>query len=189
MSIAEDGWLRTAGGDADRKRIAAENRRKMKEMAGNDGSNTVATSSRAEYGDGDGGEDESEYTPTAPCLAAGDIQEPITIEIRMSMRPLNGNGRVDSSRGNLHTHRGSTAGTKGKGRLKDVRRFMKNSIKRVAYEDRIMSTWMDRVTPKESEREIQLRLDAAMEQERETIAEEMFSDRFRGPPMKQTKLK
>ena len=60
---------------------------------------------------------------------------------------------------------------------RDVRRFRKNCI-RVADSDIIMSArFMEAVLPKESEREIQLRLNADADESREEFAEQMFSDR------------
>ena len=60
---------------------------------------------------------------------------------------------------------------------RDVRKFRKNSI-RVADSDIIMSArFMEAVLPKESEREIQLRLNADADESREEFAEQMFSDR------------
>ena len=60
---------------------------------------------------------------------------------------------------------------------RDVRRFRKNCI-RVADSDIIMSArFMEAVLPKESEREIQRRLNADADESREEFAEQMFSDR------------
>ena len=60
---------------------------------------------------------------------------------------------------------------------RDVRRFRKNCV-RVADSDIIMSArFMEAVLPKESEREIQLRLNADADKSREEFAEQMFSDR------------
>ena len=60
---------------------------------------------------------------------------------------------------------------------RDVRRFRKNCV-RVADSDIIMSArFMEAVLPKESEREIQLRLNADADESRKEFAEQMFSDR------------
>lgn len=61
---------------------------------------------------------------------------------------------------------------------RNFKKFRKNIIRRVTAIERVSSRAMERVLPRESEREAQLRMDADMEEEREAAAEQMFSDRF-----------
>lgn len=61
---------------------------------------------------------------------------------------------------------------------RDVRCFCKNMVRVVDSDSMLSTRYMESVLPKESEREIQLRLDADADERRENFAEEMFADRY-----------
>lgn len=63
------------------------------------------------------------------------------------------------------------------GRKRDVRCFRKNLVRVVDPGNVLSAAYMESVLPKETEREIQLRLEAAAEDSREEYAEQMFVDR------------
>ena len=62
--------------------------------------------------------------------------------------------------------------------IRDVRCFRKNMIRVVDMCSVLDARYMESVLPKESEREIQLRLDAEADECRENYVEEMFADRY-----------
>ena len=61
---------------------------------------------------------------------------------------------------------------------RDMRCFRKNRIRVVEPGNVLSAVYMESVLPKETEREIQLRLEADMEDSREEFAEQMFADRY-----------
>ena len=61
---------------------------------------------------------------------------------------------------------------------RDVRRFEKNFVRTVPMNEILSIAAMDKVLPKESERELQLRLEAEKEEARNLEAEEIFSDKL-----------
>lgn len=63
---------------------------------------------------------------------------------------------------------------------RDMRCFRKNHIRVVEPGNVLSAVYMESVLPKETEREIQLRLEADMEDSREEFAEQMFADRYVG---------
>lgn len=72
---------------------------------------------------------------------------------------------------------GSTSASASTSSLRDVRTFRKNYVRRAAENAVISTTHMQRVLPKETEREIQMRLELEQLARDEAAAQEMFLER------------
>eukprot|EP01033_Poteriospumella_lacustris_P005236 gene5236-3742_t len=75
---------------------------------------------------------------------------------------------------------GSTSASASTSSLRDVRTFRKNYVRRAAENAVISSAHMQRVLPKETEREIQMRLELEQLARDEAAAQEMFLERMGG---------
>ena len=168
----EDGWVAAVKNER-RNRIIAEKLRILRDQH-----NEEADS--FEHG-GDGSE--SNYSNSKYLISqveAEVIEKPLLI-----VAPRDG---VVSSRKRSHTSESSGSSSSSSSSLqqqhnnnnnnRDVRRFRKNFIRLIHRGNILSARFMDVVLPKESEREIQLRLDANVDEEEEERAEMLFADRY-----------
>lgn len=118
-----------------------------------------AVASRSAGGDGATEEDEVVYV----------VAETIERDLLLTTRSQRDDPAIAS---------GSTSTSAASSTLRDVRTFRKNYVRRAAENAVISSTHMQRVLPKETEREIQMRLELEQLAREEAAAQEMFLERY-----------
>ncbi len=125
-------------------------------------------------------EQEDEEMVYAPAIV---VEKPLVLLARLNVAraPNNENdrnNRVNNNSSNSSSSSSSSSSTVGGGSGRNMKRFKKNFVRVVGAEEVMTARTMGKVLPKESERELQLRLEYESVVAREEKAELMFADRF-----------